>query len=553
GKWTIERFSGGYVFKNNGSNSLTMQVSNASTISATTIIADSYSTSTSAQWNLEKITTPLSGLMIYNTSTQRIIASTFTKAILVGETRTLSSMQISGNTYSDTSIVQTIYWKSSNPAIASVNISTGEVTGQSEGEVTITAYSYIKGVYKSDSYKIVVLPLENETYFIKNREYGRYLQIDNNDAASNYETSGSIMEQWEYDGKDYQKWKLVSLDNGYYKIISEKSSLALSVKSAEVSSKDVSLVQEVYTGAYRQQWKITKTENGSYKIKPRSSESQSSDLVMAVGDSILNDTNGVNIEQRVYTNDTKYKDEWYIGKKRIFNATVNCFYDKGYSVRFCETEAESEAKILEYMAEIAEIYEEKFGLQIEYNVAYYESPLDQCKGEVTQENIDTLCPHKEDHTNRENLINDFDYNLGSISNKTSINVYWTGHKLSLENRKDDGNISCSQYYSVFLLGINIPDSDRDYRSCRGLLHELNHQFRAPDHYHTTENDIIDADGNVIEIGKCKHFKNGCSICGDFQRTANCVMGPSNASGRVWSNICEDCKNDIENHLTHHHE
>ena len=553
GEWTIERSSEGYVFKNNGLSNLTMQVSGGSVSSGATIVAGSYSTSVNAQWGLEEIDTPPSGVIIYNTSTQGVIPSSFTRAVPVGETRTLSSMQISGEAYSDSSIKQTIYWKSSDTSIASVNISTGEVTGKSEGEVTITAYAYVNGVRKSDTYKLVVLPIENGTYFIKNRQYGRYLQIDDNDTVSDYTTSGAIMEQWDYDGEDYQKWLLTSLDNGYYKIISVESDLALSVKSAEISSQDVALVQEAYTGAYRQQWKITRTENGSYKIKPRSSENQSNDFVMAVGDSIINDSNGVDIEQRVYTDDFTYKDEWYIGEKRIFNATINHFYDMGYCVRFDETPEESEANILRYMAEIAEIYEEEFGLQLNYSVTYYNSPIDQCKGEVTEENIDTLCSHSADHTNKDNMMRNFDYDFDYLGNATSTNVYWTGHRLSLENGAGDGNGSCSWDYSVYLLGINVSDEDREHRSHRGLLHELNHQFGAPDHYHTDENDVKDEDGNVIETGKCGNSEDGCATCGDIPRDASCIMGETRQENKNWWFACEECTEDIMTHLIDHHE
>ena len=126
-----------------------------------------------------------------------------------------------------------------------------------------------------------------------------------NDAANEYKTPGVIMEQWAYDGEDYQKWEIKSLDNGYYKIISVQSGSALSVPSGKTSTQDVELIQEIYTGDNRQQWKITQTQYGSYTIKPRSSEGLAMDLVMAVGDSITVGWDDTNVEQRRYVDNTK--------------------------------------------------------------------------------------------------------------------------------------------------------------------------------------------------------------------------------------------------------
>ena len=110
-----------------------------------------------------------------------------------------------------------------------------------------------------------------------------------------------------------QIWKIFYLDNGYYSIISKKSGLALSVASGEIGSSNVSLVQEEYRGYDRQLWKITLMNNGSsYRIKAKSSENTSTDLVMAVGYSVVNDANDVNIEQRKYVDDSNYRDQWLI-------------------------------------------------------------------------------------------------------------------------------------------------------------------------------------------------------------------------------------------------
>lgn len=78
------------------------------------------------------------------------------------------------------------------------------------------------------------------------------------------------------------------------------------------STDGVALVQKDFDNTTkRQQWKITKTSRGLYKIKAKSSEDYTTDFCMAAGDGILT-SNGRNVEQRVYSNNTDLKDEWVL-------------------------------------------------------------------------------------------------------------------------------------------------------------------------------------------------------------------------------------------------
>ena len=315
GQWAIKWDSNGYVFANDAYTYREMQVENASTNLYANVVISNSTNSNNCRWTLSKVTSPPSGVLLYYPPTGAVYSTSLLKTVAVDETRTLTDLNIAGTVYSGSFINQTIYWESSNEDVATVNKTTGAVTGVSEGTVTITAYSAINSNLKT-TYQLEVLPFVDGTYFIKNREFGKYLQINDNDASNGYSTSGSIMEQWSFDSGEYQKWMLTSLDNGYYKITSAESDLALSVQADQASSSDLELVQEAYTGAYRQQWKITETSYGSYKIKARSSEGLEDDLVMAVGDSLANGADGTNIEQRLYKNNTSYMDEWYVCSNR---------------------------------------------------------------------------------------------------------------------------------------------------------------------------------------------------------------------------------------------
>lgn len=95
-----------------------------------------------------------------------------------------------------------------------------------------------------------------------------------------------------------------------------------------------------------------------------------------------------------------------------------------------------------------------------------------------------------------------------------------------------------------LIGISDED-EREYRAKRGFLHELNHQYGAPDHYHEV---ITEDDGDKV----CKN-KAICSYCGAEPRDGECVMGPQEESNGELLIICADCMNDILAHLEDHHE
>ena len=75
------------------------------------------------------------------------------------------------------------------------------------------------------------------------------------------------------------------------------------------------------------------------------------------------------------------------------------------------------------------------------------------------------------------------------------------------------------------------------------MHELNHQFGASDHYHEL---AIEGDET-----SCK-FKNISSICGTNPRPETCIMYNSRINITNDDVICDECINDILNHLENHH-
>lgn len=150
-------------------------------------------------------------------------------------------------------------------------------------------------------------------HFIKNRHYDRYAQVDDNDAPG-YANNGGIMEIWPLSGENHQRWNLTHVGNGYYKIASQASGYVITVPAGKETNDNVDLVLKPYTGSNNQKWRITLTSHGSYKIKAKSSESYTAkDLVMDMETSIFY-TDGLNVRQRDYVDNTSYRDEWVLAQ-----------------------------------------------------------------------------------------------------------------------------------------------------------------------------------------------------------------------------------------------
>jgi hypothetical protein len=149
-------------------------------------------------------------------------------------------------------------------------------------------------VYASAQDFKIKLPIDEGTYFFENSEFSNmFMEID--DDVSN-STNGAIMELWDFDGEDDQKWELDHLADGYYKITSVASGKALT----GVTEANDSVTQTDYTKHYTQLWLISKNSNGTYSL-------YSYVYYLAAGAGTLT-SDGRNVEGRAAQSDGK--DEW---------------------------------------------------------------------------------------------------------------------------------------------------------------------------------------------------------------------------------------------------
>ena len=288
-KWKIDSNANGYyIYNYRGKNQTVTSPSLARNGSEVSLSAYS-STNTLQNWTITKSTAQYHGVTIKN----------ITNALAVGHKYDFEAALYS--TYIDINGQNGFTWSVANgTGSATINSSTGELTGISSGTVTVTAkYSQNSLTYWTASCTVTIIPVPNGTYFFRTGQYDNYMQIDNDAEITD---TGSILELWPFDSDANQKWMIEYLNNGYYKIISTASGFALTAPS----TKDSSVTQQLYSDSLlTQQWLITIVGDGTYRLSPRSNLT----YYLAAGEGIFTD-GGRNVEMR--ESQSNKQDEWYL-------------------------------------------------------------------------------------------------------------------------------------------------------------------------------------------------------------------------------------------------
>lgn len=163
-RWTIEYIDGGYVFKCAGSIARTLQPFAGVAANNSITNATAYdSTAEYQKWLANPITPVPIGCLIYDLGTGK----TFDiprRGIRPGQTLSITDLNLTFAFYSANDISQTATWTSSSPGVATVNSTTGAVTGVANGQATITATKMQGGVSCSYSFELVVSPLPISGY-----------------------------------------------------------------------------------------------------------------------------------------------------------------------------------------------------------------------------------------------------------------------------------------------------------------------------------------------------------------------------------------------------
>lgn len=160
----------------------------------------------------------------------------------------------------------------------------------------------------------VTLPFEPGIYYFKNRQMGKYMQID--------DVGSATMEVLPFEGMDNQKWVIEHVRKQYYTIKSAENGLYLTVPEGSHDSNYVKLRLQESTSTRGQLWCFEKPHAGidSYVIRPDSGEGKTTDWCINVKDTLLGWDDGA-IVQGDFQDNTSYLDEWVLELADPFRIT----------------------------------------------------------------------------------------------------------------------------------------------------------------------------------------------------------------------------------------
>ena len=206
-------------------------------------------------------------------------------------------------------------------------------------------------------------------YYLKNEQFDKFAEIDDNASST---AEGASTEIWKFNADNDQRWNIVYLYNGYYKITSTASGKALTAPTSTESP----ITQKTYTGSTSQHWIIVKNANGSYKISPRTNDS----YFISAGSGSISES-GRSIQLRVSQSDAR--DDWsfiLVSEYIHWSCNTRIYYDA--------TVLYSEAYMKTAYERATAAFIEKFNFQFKSPTIAYSSLLD----------VSTECSHAQTST-----------------------------------------------------------------------------------------------------------------------------------------------------------
>jgi len=347
-QWLISDFGTGYLITNNGQSPevhpryLTMQAENASTAQGANVVATNYANNNNCRWVFEPISNVPNGVYLYDTGKHQVVSNP-TVYVAKDEQSPKSKYGIIPVSYSRSDYDQIFQWSSNNTDAVSVISNDGQIRGKIPCETaTITVNASIAEVDYSTSFTVVVNPIPNGTYYIRNKQTGCFagMKVTNKgekiavqynfDASDSNASDGNTI----YTCDSVPKWVFNHVGDQYYTIKLSKSgtSYYMGVKDASVDynasteyDADVVLysgnigdhmkwkIEPVYLSSIRDWTQISNVDRIiGYKLKPKHAELADIDeeLVLATNSSSTSD--GVKLIQGDYENNQSYREIWSI-------------------------------------------------------------------------------------------------------------------------------------------------------------------------------------------------------------------------------------------------
>ena len=258
-QWTISRpyVASDYVrLSQNGQSGKTVQALNGITNNGTAAVLDQESSSLYALWYPEKVNSVPTGVYLYDKETHHVITPYSDRYIAPEEE--LNNIIAVG--YSGDVITQFFTW------IVEDHV---QVTGYFDPvfkgltpgcDIIQVRWTYKPNINPTTFFYMTVTEIANGTYFIKNKQSGRYADIYNQ-----YMNDGTNVHQWEFHGGATQRWVFTRIEDDYYSIVSANSGGTTYYLSQEQDTAfDDNIIIDSGSIDDGKKWKVKKAASGAF-------------------------------------------------------------------------------------------------------------------------------------------------------------------------------------------------------------------------------------------------------------------------------------------------
>ena len=497
----------------------------ASTSIANLTIAPEAQVSSYERWTFVQYTGEhRSGLILYRPSlwgSVGIVVGTTGTATLVGWCTYIDANTLSMDVTAGYEDLGELVWNDSENTVA--------LSAYSPGKFSINGrIQYADGTQVAVGTFVHMIVPQEGTYYIQNASTEKYIDIKGPSTSE-----GAIIHQWQYHTGNQAKWNIehVSNSGGYVRLKSVYSNLYIGVDSS-----DTSVIRQYSTQNDYTLWKIDRTTSGNLVFRCKATES--SGIVLSVP--ITADSNGTNLTQITYTDNTNNKDEWYLYRLSGYTINVSVLYDNAYSNRY----SNAYSRISNQILVLQEKYMQDFGIVVNASLSVFCSYADTyCTTDPTVQCTHDSEPCRDSGYNRSRSLEVYSLHHTNIYNimyhipfpdlSSTVKVAYIGHTLCSEtNHTGHPAYGLTDIPHGLATIMNFVSEANETKT---FLHEFGHFYSVEDHY--------GGSGRNTDQIKAETGNNGYS--------EYCIYGERRNEAAVLNDftICDGCKTTIKNNMS----